>query len=436
MNLNIANMKSKVQVFKSPIAEWKQLMLLIFFASVIIYWRNPLFFLLPRVFAEEPGGYLLNALKNSLPQSFGFTLAGYFSIIPNFASELAAKIFPLEYAGHVFTSVGLIVQLLTVVSIYYSIGRILPTRVFSATTALFILVIAKPETWLNTVFSMYWLSAGMFFLLNTKRISQFHILYSTLAFLTGPTSLIWLPFFGLRWFLGYDSSKRKEKRVGVVFGIGLIALAVNIYLSYLMPRTISIGSRLSLEMLRNLPRGFISMYAHLFASGGYPQTIVLLVIFVIGIVMFTLLRRSDLRFRIFTAGALLYYGFTTAILSFEMMGGNRYALPVTTGIFSLAVLGLATVFLSNSIKAKRSQQILFVFTIVFIMGNRLIEFHDFTGTYAGSNYVYDRNWPNWKEQILATDRSIGGEIKTFPQWAGTNLQGTDWAFLLPPKVGR
>lgn len=417
-------------------AEWKQLLLLLLVGIIVIYFRNPLFFLLPRVFAEEPGYYLVNALINPFPYSFGITMAGYFSVIPNFAAELAAKIFPLEYAGHVFTTVGLIVQLLTVTSIYYSVGRILPSRFFSGLSAIFILVIAKPETWLNTVFSMYWLATGMFFLLNSNSITRFHIFYASLAFLTGPTSLIWLPFFGIRWIVGYEPTSKRDRSVGLVVVIGFFALLLNLFLTFFGSTGSSIGSRLKTEMLKNLPRGFTSMFAHLAASGGYPMPIALVVLTAVALLVGKTLFQSSYRFKLFTAVALVYYAFVAAVLSFEMQGGNRYALPVTTGMFSLAVLSASNLTLAKAWGKRNTRLFCYLFVLLVLMGNKLMEYRDFAGFYAGSNYVYDSSWPNWKDQINAVDRSKGGVIKTFPQWAGTGLQGGDWAFYLPPGVGR
>jgi hypothetical protein len=419
-----------------PMAEWKQILLITSIASAIIVIRNPLFFLLPRVFAEEPGHYLANALVEPFPSSFGVTMAGYFSIVPNFAAELAAKVFPLEYAAHVFTSVGFIIQLLTIISIYYSAGRVLPSKPFAALSAIGLLVIAKPETWLNTVYSMYWLATGMFYILNSRSINRFHIVYASLAFLTGPTSLIWLPFFGMRWLIGVDKANSRERKVGLILGIGIVALAMNVSLSLFGESTASIGSRLKPEMLLNLPRGFTSMFAHLIASGGYPIPIVLAALIVVAVLTGNAFYNGDLRFRLFTIGAMIYYANVVAVLSFEMQGGNRYALPITAGLFSLSVVGASNLFFRKGWAKRKWRWLGFAVVLLIVIGNKLIEFRDFSGVYAKSNYVYDRSWPNWKDQIEAIDRSKGGEIKTFPQWADTGLQGEDWSFDLPPGVGR
>ena len=427
---------TKLSLSHKSIAEWKQLLLLILVAMVVIYWRNPLFFIMPRVFAEEPGSYLLNALTRPLPSSLGFTMAGYFSIVPNFAAELAGKLFPLDLAAHVFTGIGLLVQLLTVISIYFSVGRLLPNRKFSFLSAIFLLFIAKPETWLNTVYSMYWLATGMFYLLNSRYIRRYHVFYAALAFLTGPTSLVLLPLFGLRWLIGYDKYDKWNKRIGLINVIGLTALILNLSLSFGFNTNASLGSRLAPEMLRNLPRGFLSMFAHLFASGGYPAPLAIFMLIASGTLIAKLLLSSEIRFRIFVGGSLVYYGFIVAVLSFDMQGGNRYALPVTAGIFSMAVLGLGKTFRINSRDNRPGRIACFLFGLILLMGNKVVEFHDFSGIYAASNYNYDIAWPNWKEQIDNVDRSKGGVIWTFPQWEGTGLQGGDWQFVLPAGVGK
>jgi len=419
-----------------PIAQRNQLILLLLTSITIIAIRNPLFLVLPRVFAEEPGHYLVNALVKPFPNSFAVTMAGYFSIVPNAAAELAAKIVPLKYAGHIFTGTGLIVQLLTVIAIYFSVGRLLPNKLFSFLSAIALLAIAKPETWLNTVYSMYWLATGMFYILNSRSINQFHIAYSLLAFLTGPTSLIWLPMFGLRWLVGGEGTTKKDRKIGIICCLGIVALAANVTLSFLGSSTSPIGSRLRPEMLLNLPRGFGSMFAHLVASGGYPIPIALAALICVAALAGNALYNADLRFRLFTAGALIYYAFAVAILSFEMQGGNRYALPITAGIFSLSVVGASNLCLERAWGKRKWRRLCFAFLLLFVIGSKLIEFQDFSGVYAKSNYVYDRSWPNWKDQIETIDRSKGGEIKTFPQWAGTGLQGEDWAFYLPAGVGR
>jgi len=416
-------------------AEWQQVLLLTMIASAIIVIRNPLFFLLPRVYAEEPGYYLANALAEPFLSSFGMTLAGYFSIVPNFAAELAAKVFPLVYAAHIFTAVGLFIQLATIISIYYSVGRVLPSKPFAALSAIALLVIAKPETWLNTVYAMYWLATGMFYILNSRTILRYHIIYASLAFLTGPSSLIWLPLFGMRWLVGVDKATKKERSVGLILGIGIVAFAVNVSLSFFGASAPSIGNRLKPEMLLNLPRGFASMFAHLVLSGGYPIPIALAALVVVAVLTGNALYNGDLRFRLFTAGAMIYYAIVVAVLSFEMQGGNRYALPITAGLFSLSVVGASNAFFKRAWAKRKWRMLGFAVVLIIVIGNKLIEFRDFSGVYAKSNYVYDRSWPNWKEQIEATDRSKGGLIKTFPQWAGTGLQGGDWYFNLKPGVG-
>jgi hypothetical protein len=133
---------------------------------------------------------------------------------------------------------------------------------------------------------------------------------------------------------------------------------------------------------------------------------------------------------------MAYYGFVVAILSFEMQGGNRYALPITAGLFSLSVIGASNIILNGREAVKKWRLLVFAAIVLFVMGNKLIEFQDFDGKYAKSNYVYDRSWPNWKEQINAIDRSKGGVIKTFPQWDGTGLQGGNWYFNLKPGWGK
>ena len=66
------------------------------------------------------------------------------------------------------------------------------------------------------------------------------------------------------------------------------------------------------------------------------------------------------------------------------------------------------------------------------MGCKLIEFNDFSGKFRDSYYVYDANWPNWKDQIENLDRKSGGVVNTFPQWEGTKNQGGNWSTKIPP----
>lgn len=407
-------------------------------ACMIIYARNPLLFAYPRVYAEEPGAYLLNALSRPLPVSLGFTTAGYFSLTPNLAAEIAGKIFPLEYAGHVFTFTGLIIQLLTVTTIFRSAGMLLPYKWLSALSALALLVISKPETWMNSVYSMYWLATGMFYILNAERIQKAHIAYSTIAFLSGATSLIWLPIFGIRWLYGYEFNKRTRRdfRILIIVGIGALSLVINAFLTFFATKEVSIGSRLRPEMLINLPRGFGSMFLHLFVGGGYPLSLSAMVVAAFCFMIAALLTVSSWPFRVYSCGSLVYYALIVATLSFNMNGGNRYALPITAGIFSLAVLGIINFI--DRIAAWKSLYKAFGCTVLIILflGNKLIEYRDFSGIYAASNYVYDIRWERWKDQIMAVDRAKGGYIKTFPQWEGTGLEGGNWGFQLPPNVGR
>jgi len=251
--------------------------------------------------------------------------------------------------------------------------------------------------------------------------------------LTGPTSLIWLPFFILRWIIGYRTDAKRESKTLMIVMMGLLSAGMNIYLSFFSKEASDIGSRLRTEMLWNFPKGFASMFGHLFASGGYPVQLAITASVVTGLALLTLYYHSTTRFKLLGFGSMIYYAFITTCLSFNMEGGSRYAIPISTAIFALTLLQVERYY--ETIFHHRNQWrkvVCIVTTMGLLMGSKVAEFGDFSGEFRASNYVYDQKWPNWKEQIEKLDPHTGGIVKTFPQWKDSENNGRDWTVKIPP----
>ena len=102
------------------------LLKILFPIITLSFFREPLFFIYPRIWAEDGTIYLNSALKSSFwnifnPNNTGYSDINYYSFFPNFISYISANIFPISYAAHINTYSAVIFQVLTCIVIY--IGR-------------------------------------------------------------------------------------------------------------------------------------------------------------------------------------------------------------------------------------------------------------------------------------------------------------------------
>ena len=148
---------------------------IIFPALILSFFREPLYFSKPRIWAEDGTIYLNNALNNSFwnifdPSNTGLSEINYYSFYTNFISHLSANIFPISYAAHVNTYASFLFQILTSIVIYKSILHLFKNKYICIFLALSPIFLSSPEIWLSLISVQFWGSTGLIFILNAKKL--------------------------------------------------------------------------------------------------------------------------------------------------------------------------------------------------------------------------------------------------------------------------
>ncbi|MCG7964718.1 MAG: hypothetical protein N0E54_18590, partial [Candidatus Thiodiazotropha taylori] len=221
------------------------LILLLSLAACLIFIREPLFLLEPRIWAEEGRIYLSRALaEEPVSALFSFNL-GYYSLFNNFIAFAAVEFFPIKYAAYVTTYSSLLLQLATFLLIVLTPSKLLATFEERVLVGIALIILGTPEIWLTTINMQFWLATGTFFLLNGKSLRSSHLIYLALAFLTGIPSLLFAPFFLIRYL------KERDRSYLIVFCMGTIAFFIHL-LAFIDHLSSGDNNRLNLEHVTNI----------------------------------------------------------------------------------------------------------------------------------------------------------------------------------------
>lgn len=376
-------------------------------AALAIYVREPQFLRAPRIWAEEGNVYLLNALENEALTSFLTPHLGYYSLFNKLAIFFSAEAFPLKHAALVTTTFSAVLQLCTCLVIYSSVGRLAQNKLHRYALAFLPILFATPETWLNTINGQFWLATGSYFILNSARLTKPQILYLSLAFTTGVSSLFFLPYFTLR------AATEKTGKLLTVTAIGTAAAMIQF--SSFFRAQVEGASRFKLEYLVNIPRGAL---ATVIPFGNLLPSLFFLIFIAFAVYkhVTALTKSKDRIGYIYTIASLFTYALLSVIASLSMAGGGRYGIPVYCGLVAIALSNLS---LSQELNNSR---------IYLICAGLLISAKAWT--FFDMNSVYSKNWPNWHEQVQNRRCDRATEIFIFPQW-----DGAQWKTTLPKDSG-
>ena len=400
-------------------------------ALIFSFFREPLYFSKPRIWAEDGTIYLNNALDNSLwnifdPSNTGLSEINYYSFYTNFISHLSANIFPISYAAHVNTYASFLFQILTSLVIYESIFHLFKNKYICIFLALCPIFLSSPEIWLSLISVQFWGSTGLIFILNAKKQNILNFIYSLRAFVTGSGSLFILPFFLLKVI----QDKKKDLFLNLISFIGVTALVVQVK-SFLESDADSL--RFQMVFLKNLPKGLVSSLFPRFinTSDRYlpisndsiynPFTLFIIFLFILLVfisIMICLRTKNseEISYRLLIP--ILSYWLLSTISSMNMAGGERYGLPVYCGLTFLILLAI------EYQKNKLLNLILVcIFSFIYIL--RIPVFFD---TFK----FYDPSWLNWKEQVEERNASEAKKVKVFPQWKNF----PSWELSLPPLTNK
>ncbi|QQS54749.1 MAG: hypothetical protein IPM89_02530 [Candidatus Competibacteraceae bacterium] len=193
---------------KSRIFNWRLIVITIVVFEII--YRAPYLFSNPRFWAEE-GRYFYKGIYFFWYEALFSPQQGYYSLFPNLATLLAARLSPLEYAPLITTIAAFIAQLLPYIIILYRLkNRLQPIQqILFCIITLF--VVNTGEIWLNTITTQFHLAVAAFIILlaNHDELNRYVTLFDRIVLiisgLTGVITCFLLPAFAIRWYL--DKSK-------------------------------------------------------------------------------------------------------------------------------------------------------------------------------------------------------------------------------------
>ena len=381
-------------------------------AVVLIYVRDPDFLSYPRIWAEEGSIYLRYALEHNFLKSLTKAHLGYFSFFSNVTTALVARIIDLRYAAHVTTFASLAVQLLTIAAILTADGRILEGRTSKYLVSLALILFSSAEIWLNTINMQFWLATGTFFILNANRISLFHVLYLTFAFLSGAVSLFFAPFFFLRYI-----REGREPRAAIVCATSAIALAIQL-ISLQASIHQAAGARFNLDHIRNIRHAIFPTVVYPpfdfynYVPGAIEKGIAVFLFICFVCAFLYWLKTNSLNYTLYVFLPVVTYSVLVILTSLHMAGGSRYSFPITCAIFAL-IVSMSRCWIKSR--------------YWFLLPSALLLLRSFA--FFNTDHFYNREWPNWQEQLERRDPSRPFEVLIFPQW-----EGASWRFTIPPSA--
>jgi hypothetical protein len=381
-------------------------------AAVFMACREPLYLSRPRLWAEEGAVHLAGALALPWWKALFAIHAGYFALVPNVATLLAARVFPLEWAACVTTGFAFVVQLLPCAVIAAGRSRFWPTNAHRLLAIGAILCSWNTnEIWLNTITSQFWIGATAFllFLLNDRVQSrrQHRIVCLLLVFcgLNGVVSLLLLPLFLIRAVL------RRERRA-FEQALALFApLAIQLPVAWLSARGhtaltvdgLAFSERFfEFVIVRGVLRAFSDSDGawHMMWHTSACVALVVLSTLVLG-------SRHGWRGIVTFAGGFLYTAVASLALATQRTPAPRYFFLPSVIVLALVVQAIQIPFPGRSpIAVVRS--LLAGALLVLILRHTLDDYgpsvHDFV----------KRSWPRWPKEAAAFQRQPTYRPKIHP----------------------
>ena len=384
--------------------------------SALIVFRQPAYFLRPRIWAEEGAVYLQAALDQGVWSSVIAPHIGYYSLFPNVISSIGVGLLGLSHVAYL-TTVSSAIVILAVISFPIVFDSpYWPDNTRKALIVAASLVGASGEIWLNTITSQFFfcLFACYVILAGVRHTSGFRRIYLltilALGALTSATTVVLLPFFV--WTYWKRSRSRFELSIVFVVLAGLLVqFAALAYLHFYGQGV----SRLSLSNLHALPKGFLFI-----ASGGLLGFIpklrgVLLIAILLWIAISGILAVRDSKPTEFVLPAVIavYLCVVFSFLSLDMTGADRYAFAPSV-MFFISLLSLC------AMQQRWSQLVSGAVLTVLLLGSAAVFFQ--------MGNFYDRTWVPYSVEACQAEPTDGCKIRLFPQWAGHK----EWYVTVPP----
>ena len=370
--------------------------------------REPLFFLQPRIWAEEGTVHIQSVFNNGLWLSLFQPHLGYYSLFNNYTVALGLFFLGLEKLPYLTTILSSVVSAGAILAPLFLTSKSWSTPTKKLLLIAFSLSIGTAEMWANTINAQFYFGLFTCFLLlsETEKINGWRSIYVVTmlinAAFTGITSVILFPFFVWK-YLRQKAKTNLEKVILVILLIGLVVqLTAVLYLS-----TNSALSRFSLNNVPNLPYGFFRNITSFVPAGDS----IIRLFFTVSII--ALAHQKGIRIGYKNPAVIaIYVSFTFAFLALDMGGGGRYGYIPAVLIF---------IFLMDLRPARNAKLNTFHTGVVaIILCASSIQF------FKKTSRVYNPSWTPYSLENVYTNSAGELEIKIFPQGKNTN-----WVLTLP-----
>lgn len=388
---------------------YKEVLLVLIAALVLIVIREPKFLMEPRLWGEEGTIYIQTFLDNGWLSGLFSPHLGYYSLVANVSAVLGVSLLGLQWAAYFTTGVSLIIYLACILSPLFLKSPYWENRFTRIALVGISIIVSSPEIWLNSINSHFYLGLFACYLLLSdlealsKKALCVAVVLAVMAVLTSGTSVILAPLFLLKYAL----SKRDAKSVLNVNRNFLFALIFVLgFLVQLLVKLMAVDDgvpRLSVEYFQYLPRGLMRTFFYLFSEN--PTTIS--IVFSVATSVAALVALVFVREHRAVLLLAIYAGLAYTLLSLGMMGGGRYSFipSVMFIVYALNVVqGLDTRYLQYTLAALGA--IFLLYRVQF---------------YFDIERFYPDDWLSFSAEYAQAIESGSDTVKVFPQW-----EGIDW----------
>jgi hypothetical protein len=395
---------------------WRSGLVLLLAATALIVVRAPVLLAHPRLWAEEGSLYLATSLTLPWWKALFALQKGYFSLLPNLATLLAARVFPLAWAAWVTTLFAFLLQLVPVAIVGFSPSKFWPTNLQR------MLVIGallcswnSGEVWLNTINGQFWCLAICFLVLLTDQQAtsrRQYVLFCLALFLcglNGVVSAFLLPLFAVRALV------ERNRRITVqtlALGAGSLLQFVAVWLAVAAGaatgRLAGGQSQRFLEfvLVRGVLRGFVAPEtAWGLMSHKYWVT------FLLALAAVFLATRVGWRGLVYLVGGFLLTAILSLVFSMQRTPAPRYFFVPSVMLLVLLIANIDWPMLRPS-RLQAARCLLAAGALVLFFRQTVPQYRPAMADFANPA------WPRWSAEVQKWKQDHRYHPRIHPCWEG------------------
>ena len=400
---------------------------------ILSFLREPLFFVNPRVYAEDGSLYIQSVYENGPLKNLFQPIINYYSFFPNFISSFGLYFFGLFNMAYVLSYSSYLIILLTVTGPMYLPSKYWEKPWKKIILSLFSLLIGSGEIWMFAAGTQFYFCLFGAFLLLSKleelRGFTFFLVISIflLGATSGPPIAILAPFFIWKYFC--ESKKTLiDKTILLLSLFGLIVQIISVIYFSLNYNT----TRVDYKNIINFPEGlfgnstgiiavgdylrwsycfkFLEIFSKLGKEGGCLAWGVIRLFFLAPLILLMIFsKKIFLNFKILILTSYLAFFFT--LFSIGMKWGPRYSFVPAVLLF---------IFLINIFSKDRK-----IFNFFLSINIVILFFLAITKYFDMTNY-YNSDWTTFSINNLSINDNNDIIIKIFPQYSKNDGIAYDW----------